>query len=375
MKYLTGLFLLLSLAANAVEITPTVRVNQSLSFADDLNFQNLDLAIDRQISSYDRIGLAGSIKFGTLTYPRSVLKSSLLLLKKLAAEAVECSKTLSLEECNGIFNLALNSQFNIYRPIPSKSVTGTHFTSYYSPDMIGSRVRTERFKNPLYRMPEVTTDQNYTRSDIDFGGALAGKGYEIFWVEDSLYDIYLLQVQGGGRINIHNADGTVEQKYLSYNGKNNRSFAMIYKYMLAKGYLKPGQAGIPQQRAFLEANPDKAEEIFNSCPSYVYFKESSEEPHGLNNIPLTEKRSLAIDSRIYKSMGMINFVRTVRPSHIGVNGAVVKVPFSRFFISQDTGGAIRGNARCDLYSGYGHEAELIAYNTNEIGEQYFLIKK
>jgi membrane-bound lytic murein transglycosylase A len=72
---------------------------------------------------------------------------------------------------------------------------------------------------------------------------------------------------------------------------------------------------------------------------------------------------------------MINFVRTVRPSHIGASGAVVKVPFSRFFISQDTGGAIRGNARCDLYAGYGHEAELMAYNTNEIGEQYFLIKK
>ena len=234
---------------------------------------------------------------------------------------------------------------------------------------------TARFRNALYRLPEIAVEQNYTRTDIDFHGALAGKGYEVFWVENSLYDIYLLQVQGGGRINIHHADGTIEQKYLSYDGKNSRSFQMIYKYMLQKGYLQPGQTGIPQQRAFLENNPDKVEEIFNSCPSYVYFKESNEEPVGLNGIPLTEGRSLAIDSRIYKTMGMINFVRTHKAAYLDANGVLVKVPFSRFFISQDTGGAIRGNARCDLYFGYGPLAELTAYNMDEVGEQYFLVKK
>src|SRR5690606_6690224 len=163
--------------------------------------------------------------------------------------------------------------------------------------------------------------------------------------------------------------------YLSYDGKNSRSFQMIYKYMLEKGYLEPGNAGIPGQRKFLEENPDKEEEIFGSCPSYVYFKESKEEPVGLNNIPLTEGRSLAIDSRIYKTMGLINFVRTVKASHTEDNGTVKKVPFSRFFIAQDTGGAIRGNARCDLYFGYGPQAELTAYSMNEKGEQYFLVLK
>src|SRR5690606_5943475 len=119
----------------------------------------------------------------------------------------------------------------------------------------------------------------------------------------------------------------------------------------------------------------KEEEVFNVCPSCVYFKESSEEPVGVNNIPLTEGRSVAIDSRIYKTMGLINFVNTVKASHFDENGKLVKVPFSRFFIAQDTGGAIRGNARCDLYFGYGPQAELTAYNMNEMGEQYFLIKK
>src|SRR5690606_28741565 len=233
----------------------------------------------------------------------------------------------------------------------------THFTSYYSPDFNGSRVPTERFKRPIYKKP--TNGENPTRVEIDYHGALAGKGLELFYVEESFYDLYLLHVQGGGRITLHNENGEKEIRYLSYDGKNNQPFQMIYHYMMKKGYLQPNAAGIPDQRRFLAENPDKEEEVFGSCPSYIYFKESDDEPVGLNNIPLTEKRSLAIDSRIYKTMGLINFVKTVKASHINERGQVEKVPFSRFFVAQDTGGAIRGNARVDLYSGYGAEAVLI----------------
>lgn len=362
------------------EVTPTTRLNQSVSFADDMQFENLDLAIERQLASFATLGLPGTIKFGTKNYPKSVLKDSLVLLKQVADAAQECKKSNPENVCMEQFNRDVNEKFAIYIPLPGKKEPGyrtkttTHFTSYYSPDLHGSRVRTEKYKNPIYRKPDAPHD-NYTRVAIDYKGALDGKGYEIFYVQESHYDIYLLHVQGGGRIHVENPDGTTELKYLSYDGKNAQPFQMIYKYMMAQGYLKPDNAGIPGQRQYLEQNPDKEEEIFGSCPSYVYFKESAEEPVGLNNIPLTEGRSLAIDSRTYKTMGMINFVKTIKASHLDENGKVVKVPFARFFISQDTGGAIRGNARCDLYFGYGPIAELTAYNMNEQGEQYFLIKK
>ena len=363
------------------EVTPTTRLHQSLSFSDDMNFENLDIAIDRQLKSYATRNMSGTIRFGTKTYPKSALKDSLLLLKDISARTQVCLKSNPEAVCLNALNQEVNEKFAIYVPVPGKKEPGfknpktTKFTSYYSPDLHGSRVPTERFKRAIYRKPELASEQNHTRVAIDYQGALAGKGYEIFWVEESFYDLYLLHVQGGGRINVFNPDGSKEVKYLSYDGKNSRSFQMIYKYMIQQGYLTSGNAGIPDQRRFLEENPDKEEEIFGSCPSYVYFKESSEEPVGLDNIPLTEGRSLAIDSRIYKTMGMINFVKTVKASHIGPDGKVVKVPFSRFFIAQDTGGAIRGNARCDLYFGYGPLAELTAYNMNEQGEQYFLIKK
>ncbi len=374
--------LLAAATVSAAEITPTVRVAQSISFADDMDFANLDLAIERQMNSYiARGGLNGNIRFGTKVYPKSVLKESLLLLKELAGLTKKCQETQPASVCLDQLNLELNQKFAVYKPVPNKSEPGymaeltTKYTSYYSPDVTGSRVPTERFNHAIYKKPAEPALQNFTRVDIDYKGALAGKGYEIFWVEDSYFDLYLLHVQGGGRINIENADGTKEMKYLSYDGKNTQPFKMIYHHMVKEGYLKPENASVPNQRKFLQENPHKEEEVFGSCPSYVYFKESVEEPVGLDNIPLTEGRSVAMDSRIYKTTGIINFVKTKRASHVEENGQVAKVPFSRFFIGQDTGGAIRGSARCDLYFGYGPMAELTAYNMNEMGEQYFLIKK
>lgn len=381
MKYWAFVCALISLPVISAEVTPTARVNQSLSFADDMNFSKLDIAIDRQLTAYNRISLAGQIRFGSKFYNKTVLKDSLLLLKELTNNAKKCQESSTADVCQAEFNLAVNEKFAIYKPVPKKTEPGyqkektTKFTSYYSPDVTGSRVKTERFNHAIYRKPTETALQNFTRVEIDFKGALTGKGYDIFYVENSYFDLYLLHVQGGGRINIENADGSKEVKYLSYDGKNTRSFKMIYHYLVGNGYLKPEEASVPNQRKFMDENPDKQEEVYGSCPSYVYFKESDEEPVGLNNIPLTEGRSLAIDNTIYKTTGLINFVATQKATGVNEAGAIVKKPFSRFFISQDTGGAIRGNARCDLYSGYGKEAELIAYNMNEQGEQYFLIKK
>ena len=210
-----SLLALFCFAAQAVEITPTTRVAQSIEFSDDMSFKNLDLAVERQLRSASYQALKGKIKFGTKVYPKIVLRDSLVLLKSITAQTRNCLQKNSRESCMNFFNKELNAKFAIYRPVPKageqghqRTVKTTQFTSYYSPDLIGSRVRTDKYTRAIYKRPTEAADQNHTRVAIDYHGALEGKGLELFYVDASFYDIYLLHVQGGGRIKIMNADGS-----------------------------------------------------------------------------------------------------------------------------------------------------------------------
>src|SRR6476619_1405625 len=97
-------FILLLSAVAFAETTPTVRLNQSVAFADDMQFENLDLAIERQLASFATLGLPGTIKFGSKTYPKSVLQESLLLLKDISNSAKNCLKTIPANLCMDQFN-------------------------------------------------------------------------------------------------------------------------------------------------------------------------------------------------------------------------------------------------------------------------------
>jgi len=377
MRLLTCLLFSFSLYAQ-IE-TPTERVLSSVSFIDDMDFKNLELAISRQLKAFRPSTLSGSVTYGDTTYPKTLLKSSLEDFLKLTKSAEACFKVSAKEACLAEFNQKINEGFDVYKPVPLKSEPGfnkketTLYTVYFSPDFIASRTPTKQFNRPIYSLPKSPSLQSQTREAIDFEGVLRNKGLELFWIEEDLFELYILHVEGGGRVRVQNPDGSESFSFLSYAGANGQKFQFIKKHMVEKGYLRAEEASIDNQRSFIENNPHLAREIYSSNPSYIFFKETQDEPLGVDNIPLTEGRSLAIDTRIYKHVGVINYVKTKKGTRI--NQQTVMSPFSRFFISQDTGGAIRGNARCDLYMGFGMEAEYAAHNTKSMGEQYFLIKK
>lgn len=370
----------LSFTAFAQEITPTKKIQQTMSFSDDLDLEHLELAINRQIESYDkRGGLKGTIKFGSETYPRSILRDSLVLLNEISQRYRSCLVQAQKPQCQEEFDREINRRFYIYVPVPGEQERGfgkedtTHFTAYYSPDLSGSRTRTERFHTPIYKLPPPELSRLYSRDEIDHEKKLTGKDLEIFWVENSLFDIYLLHVQGGGRISVHLPDGTIETKYLSMTGHNGKKCEFIGHQIARMGWLPRNEAlRIENQRRFLEEHPDKVREAFSQCNNYIYFRESDDEPVGRDLISLTVNRSVAVDHTLYKTTGLITFMKTQKRVTQDSN---IKESFSRFFIAQDTGSKIKGAARCDLYFGYGAEAEMVAYSMNDMGKQYFLVKK
>lgn len=377
--FFVSLALSSSLFAQAPVLTPTRLVKQSLRFSDDMNWKNMELALTRQLESFNsRSTLRNQIRFGKDMYTLQALKESAELFLLIMREHQQCLTSQTQTDCDAAFNQAINSKFNIYEPTPAQTEPGygtskpTLFTAYYSPDLDGSFTPDEIHKNPIYAMPTDPELKKLSREAIDFDGALMGRGLELVWVKESMYDIYLLQVQGGGRVRVQTPEGE-KKMYLSYAGANGLPFKFVYHYMVAQGML-PNDRSIEAQKAYIEQNPQHARAIFSSNPSYVYFKFTDTEPLGVESIPLTEGRSIAIDTRIYKYAGAINFIQTTKPVK-GPNGKPTFEPFSRFFIAQDTGGAIRGNARVDMYFGFGEEAAYVAYNTKVQGNQYFLIRK
>lgn len=363
---------------NSVKIPAMEKVPQSMTFSDDLDFENMLKAIKRQEVYFERRDLSVNFKFGNRVLTRGHLHASLLEFKKYVEETIDCFKTKERFACYVEFNIKMNTAFEVYKPVPLDWERGyqtkqTMFTAYYSPDMHGSKTQSETYKYPIYGMPSDEKLRASTSDQINYEGVLKGQGLELFYVKESLYDIWLLHVEGGGRVQVENTDGTTDSFYLSYAGTNKKKFNMLYKYMVANGMLKKEEAGsIKRQRNYFESHPEHQREILKSCESYVYFKVTETEPLGVHNIPLTPNRSMATDYRRLTEYGLISYVEATNPK---ATERMQRPTFSRFFINQDTGGAIKGNARCDLYFGYGKEAELAANKIYGLGNQYYLILK
>ena len=124
----------------------------------------------------------------------------------------------------------------------------------------------------------------------------------------------------------------------------------------------------------LREHPEMMQGIFNYNERYVFFRLLDKGPFGALNVPVTGGRTIAIDPEVYP-IGALAFIKTQKPL-FNNGGEVVKwIPFSRFVLSQDTGGAIKGAGKIDIYCGTGHDAEAVAGRLKEAGELFFLIKK
>lgn len=236
--------------------------------------------------------------------------------------------------------------------ITNNDVENGLFTGYYEPVLYGSPRKYGDFKYPLYLPPPGIKGQKpyYTHEQID-KGALKNKHLELVWVDDPVM-LFFLQIQGSGIVRF--ADGSSMR--VGYADQNGHPYISLGKIMGDEGLLPKDQINFFTIRQWLYAHPDRAIALMERNPSYVFFKRlTTLGAVGAAGAVLTPQRSLAVDNH-YIPYGLPLFMETCLPA---LPGSVV-TSFNRTLIAQDTGGAIRGPVRGDIFFGGGQNAEYLA---------------
>jgi membrane-bound lytic murein transglycosylase A len=192
---------------------------------------------------------------------------------------------------------------------------------------------------------------------------LKGQQLELLWV-DSAIDAFFLHVQGSGRVVFE--DGSVVR--VGYAGRNGRRYTPIGRELVAKGIIPQKKVSLQSIRQWLAENPIAGRQLMEKNQSYIFFRlMEGDGPIGAQGVQLTPGRSLAVD-RKYIPLGVPVWLNTSEPGKS-------RKPLRRLVMTQDTGSAIRGPVRGDLFFGFGNEAGLRAGHMREIGTYYLLLPK
>jgi membrane-bound lytic murein transglycosylase A len=285
----------------------------------------------------------------------------------------------------------LTQRFRPYRAANNTEPKGL-FTGYYEIELDGAKVKSARYAVPIYGMPKdlVTADLS------EFDSALSGKQIigrvvgnkfrpypdraaieasglgdnapVLAWVDNAV-DAFFLQIQGSGVVRLASGD----MMRVGYAAKNGHPYRAIGRVLVDRGALAKDDVSMQSIRAWLEANPTAANAVMAANPSYVFFRAlpkrepAREGPDGAQGVTLTAGRSLAVDRR-YVPLGIPVWVASQNPDR-------PEFQTQRLVVAQDTGGAITGPVRGDVFWGTGHAAGERAGLMREFGNYYFLLPR
>lgn len=237
------------------------------------------------------------------------------------------------------------------------------FTGYYEPELSGSPVRTPSFAYPIYCKPPELADGAvwHTREAIETQGLLGGRGLEIAWLDDPV-EVYFLMIQGSGRIRM--PDGRLVR--VGYGGKNNQPYRSIGQEMIRRGLMTESEASAQSIRAFVRQDPTLGAELLTFNPSFVFFKQLSDLPAekgpiGAIGRSVTTLRSVAVDP---------DFTPLGAPVWVEKDG---QNPIRSLMVAQDTGAAIKGPQRADIFYGTGRDAGQAAGAVKDGGRMVVLL--
>ena len=252
-------------------------------------------------------------------------------------------------------------------------------TGYYEPVLEGSRTQTDVYNVPVYRRPSNLFVRGYKQDSVSLpnkgpvyrkigrrklvpyydrgeieDGKIAGRGLEIAWLKDPT-DLLFAQIQGSARIKFD--DGTTLR--LNYDAYNGYPYTAVGRILIERGIIPKEEMSMQQIREWMAQNPDGAKELRRQNRAYIFFREvnlsDKDEAVGAQGIPLTAGRSIAVDKSLHV-YGTPFFIEGELP----IDSERSKTPFHRLMIAQDTGSAIIGPARADLYFGAGADAGRVS---------------
>ncbi|MBY4894261.1 murein transglycosylase A [Rhodobacteraceae bacterium N5(2021)] len=248
-----------------------------------------------------------------------------------------------------------------FRPVLIGGEDPALFTGYFEPELSGSRTRTSRYRFPVYRMPPEASGRWLSREQIEESRVLEGRGLEIAWVDDAV-ELFFLQIQGSGRISL--AGGGVIR--VGYAGRNGHEYRSVGQELVRRGVYQAHQVSAQIIQAWVRRNPTAGRDLLHHNPSYVFFREvditdPALGPLGAMNRNITPHRTIAVDPD-YTPLGAPVWIEK------GGDG-----PIHRLMIAQDTGGAIQGPQRADIFFGYGDEAGEAAGVIRDPGRMVVLL--
>lgn len=316
------------------------------------------------------------------------LQSCQALQKKAEWQAV-CASALMVDAGNDVEILTYwQGNFDVYRlSQPTGEFTGL-ITGYYQPVLRGARAPTDRYRVPLYQVPPDLIQVNlaslypelkfkrlrgrvegqvlvpyFSRAEIEQASSpLAGN--ELLWVEDAV-EAFFLQVQGSGVVMLDSG----ERVHIGYADQNGHPYQSIGKLLVERGELTVSAASMQGIKHWGQQHPEQLRSLLDSNPSYVFFKvlpPGLSGPLGALGVPLTARRSIAIDP-YFVPLGAPVYIATTYP-----NSAQ---SFNQLMLAQDTGGAIKGGVRADVYWGEGDAAGQLAGAMRQPGQMWVWLPK
>lgn len=273
------------------------------------------------------------------------------------------------------FQAALAREFVLYQSTGRDGQGTVGFTGYFEPYYAASAVPTAEFRYPLYRRPddlEAWPTPHPTRLALEGIDGLQGsqgplRGLELVWLSSRL-EAFLVQVQGSAKLGL--PDGRVMA--VGYAGRTDYPYTSIGRALVEDGKIAAEDLSLPNLLAYFEAHPDELDTYIPRNERFIFFRQTDGgPPTGSLSVPVTAGHSIATDKSLMPP-GAMAIIQTSLPQRLA-SGDWDSQPTTRLVLDQDTGGAIIGPGRVDLFVGSGPEAGELAGRINTPGQLYYLL--